>query len=512
MTPEKWKRVNALFGGALELEPHERAAFVNRECGGDAILRELLESVLASYDDLEKELESEQGERKPLSAGQRLGRYRIEREIDRGGMGIVYLAEDTRLGRQVALKVLPPEMMHDPRQRARLEGEAKAAAQLHHAGLATVHELDDFDGVLYIVSEYVSGRNLRDELERGVLSLEPLLETCRDIADALAHAHAHGVVHRDLKPENVIRTEDGRVKIVDFGLALVDGPAHGMPPGRRWTRADLTPGTPAYMAPEQIRGGTVDFQADVFSFGILLYELASGMHPFEGPDTPSTLVRILHFEPCPLPPLCGVPPELDRIVQRCLQKNPEHRYLSTHDLVVDLDRLCRRIIAPGTMQSAAEGSTTRAKPELARGDARWWWRFHQVAVTIFYVIAALGAWTIRDVTEDLFGEALFYAAVPCAVLPGALRLHFLFLDRVDPAALGTQMRQTGPRVRLCDWALTVLLLLMAVRVMMLNTAIAGAIVAVAVGFGVSVFAVEPITRRAAFGRPTGIRRRRMFGS
>ncbi len=224
--------------------------------------------------------------------GRSIGPYRIDREIGRGGMGVVYLAEDTRLHRSVALKALAPALLVDAKQKERLRREARAAASLSHPSIATVYALEEFEGDLYVVSEYVRGGNLRAYLEKGPLPLATLLEVAVQTAEGLAAAHEKGVIHRDLKPENIVRYEQGNVKILDFWIALLSTPDPGT---QRLTEVGTLIGTPAYMAPEQLEGESVDFRSDIFAFGILLYELACGSNPFESQTAISTIARILRL-------------------------------------------------------------------------------------------------------------------------------------------------------------------------------------------------------------------------
>ena len=273
--------------------------------------------------------------------GQRLGHYQIRRLLGEGGMGIVYLADDTRLAREVALKAVRAQFADDPVRRARLEREAQAAAALTHPGIATVYALEEFDGRLFISSEYVAGETLRTELGRGPLSGTRLLETAIGIAQPLAAAHARGLVHRDLKPENVIRTPEGAIKILDFGLArLQDRQSRD----QAITTQGTLLGTPAYMSPEQIRATDVDFRSDLFSFGIVVYELATGVNPFAGGDPASTIARILEVEPARLAERVPVSSAntaglgaLTRVVTTCLQKDRNARYQSTRELEAALD-------------------------------------------------------------------------------------------------------------------------------------------------------------------------------
>ncbi len=372
MDPERWRRVGELFHRALEHDAEGRSRFLDEACGGDAGLRAEVDSLLAHHEDgappavptppevvpTPSEVVPSPPEVVPtppedaaggdkaggagLTAGRRLGPYRIIRKLGEGGMGVVHLAEDTRLGRRVAIKALPPRFTRDERRRRRLRREARAAASLTHPGIATVHALEEFDGVLCIVSEYVAGETLRQELAAGPLPPADLLDTATAIARALAAAHEGNVLHRDLKPENVIRIqdtgiEDAGVKIVDFGLARFGDPEAAAASATQLTAPGAMLGTPGYMAPEQIRGEPVDFRADLFAFGVLLFELATGSHPFTSATPVSTVARVLEATPPDLRQLApACPAALAAVISRCLQKDPAQRYAATRELVDDL--------------------------------------------------------------------------------------------------------------------------------------------------------------------------------
>lgn len=261
MTADDRARIETVFGGALEQTPAERASFVSASCVGRPDLAREVLSLLDAHDRagdflshppvLEPAADSvdEPGAR----VGCTIGSYHVLAELGRGGMGVVYLAEDTRLGRQVALKALPSGRALDPTARARLHREARAAAKLAHPGIATVYALEEIDGELFLASEYVRGQTLRAELDAGPVDDHRVVDTALQIARALAAAHSAGVIHRDLKPENVMRTGDGSIKVLDFGLARI-----GLPEADSLTREGALLGTPAYMSPEQIRGDALD--------------------------------------------------------------------------------------------------------------------------------------------------------------------------------------------------------------------------------------------------------------
>jgi len=298
MTSDQRRRVRDLFEAALDRDPAGVESWVAREAGDDPIVRDEVLSLVEHHSragvflsDPIVDRAPDLLEEEPLAAGAVVGAYTIVREIGRGGMGCVYLASDARLGRTVALKALAPHLVREPAQRERLKREARAAAGLTHPGICTVYALEEIDGDLFIVTEFVDGHTLGEEIRSGRRpSSADVMRTAQELAAALASAHASGIVHRDLKPDNVKRGRDGRLKILDFGLAQFD-PAHAAPMPRV-TQPGVMVGTPAYMAPEQIKGLPVDARADVFAFGVLLYEYACGVHPFEGSSTLAVVARV----------------------------------------------------------------------------------------------------------------------------------------------------------------------------------------------------------------------------
>jgi serine/threonine protein kinase len=272
----------------------------------------------------------------PLSPGAKLGNFEIVELIGRGGMGEVYRARDSRLKREVAIKVLPAELARDPDRVARFEREARAAGALNHPNIVAVYDIGREDDTYWIAAELVAGESLANAIRRGPLAVPKALEIATQIADGLSAAHAASIVHRDLKPANVMVTRDGRVKILDFGLAL-----------RRRTSQDSTTmdmtdegavmGTVGYMSPEQVRGETVDHRSDLFSFGVILYEMLGGKRAFAGASSVEVMHAILKEEPGELP--ASVPPACDRIVRRCLQKDRERRFQTALDLGFALESL-----------------------------------------------------------------------------------------------------------------------------------------------------------------------------
>jgi Tol biopolymer transport system component/tRNA A-37 threonylcarbamoyl transferase component Bud32 len=320
-----------------------------------------------------------------LLTGTRLGAYEVGERIGAGGMGVVYKARDTRLDRFVALKVLRPDLVASAERTGRFVQEAKAASALNHPNIVTVHDIIGADGVDVIVMEFVEGKTLDQLIARGGLRLKDLLHYATQAADALAKAHAAGIVHRDLKPSNIMVTGDGLVKILDFGLAKLStgiGSTGASDlttmPGEVQTSEGLVVGTPAYMSPEQAEGKPVDARSDIFSFGAVLYEMATGVPVFRRDSTASTLAAVLTVTPPPpSQSVPGLPRELERIIVRCLRKEPSRRYQVMSDLVVELD----------DVKSDSSGGIEPAVRPAAPALATWLLAGGAVAVVL-----AAGAW------------------------------------------------------------------------------------------------------------------------
>jgi serine/threonine protein kinase len=274
--------------------------------------------------------------------GQTISRYLIEEKLGEGGMGIVFRAADLRLRRTVALKMIKPELVADVLLRRRLATEAEASSVLNHKGIATLYDFESDDNNSFIVYEYIKGKTLRAIQADRCLDLKELLSTFIDIADGVTAAHASGVIHRDLKPENVMIRDDGQVKILDFGLAKVSAAIRtGTTAATSVTVPGLLLGTVAYMSPEQLEGIDIDHRTDIFSLGTMLYESATGQHPFEGKSHSSTIGNILKEHPREAQWIPGAPPEIERIARKCLRKNREERYQSAREIQVDLEAVRR---------------------------------------------------------------------------------------------------------------------------------------------------------------------------
>ena len=335
MTPERWQQVREVLEGALGLTPEQRPAFLDQACSSDPSLRSDVESILASADQIESSLLPSSIMRLMLPKGTRVGHYEVQSLIGSGGMGQVYRAHDLKLDRDVAVKVLCALFLPDRDRLRRFEQEARAAAALNHPNIVAVFQMGTYEGAPYLVSELLEGLTLREHVQRGPLTIRKAVDYAIQIAHGLAAAHGKGIVHRDLKPENLFVTKDGRVKILDFGLAKLTRPK--IEATRRMakhiTDSGTVVGTVGYMPPEQVRGETADHRADIFAFGAILYEMVSGKRAFQGPTAVETMEAILNEEPLTLSRLVpAIPPQLERVVNRCLEKNPEQRFHSASDL------------------------------------------------------------------------------------------------------------------------------------------------------------------------------------
>jgi eukaryotic-like serine/threonine-protein kinase len=371
MQSERWKRIDQLLDAALELEPDKRSLFLEQNCSGDEELRKEVEALL-SFDEKAQgfiETPAYEGAGALLSTppprlreSQLLsgGRYEIISSLGSGGMGEVYRAKDLRLGREVAIKVLPERLAKDAKASKRFEREATALATLSHQNILSIFDFGADDETSYVVMELLQGETLRKRLENALLPWRETVEIAISIQEGLSAAHSKGVIHRDLKPENVFITSDGGVKILDFGLALLDrlppedltpAPAVDIPQGT----SSLIMGTVGYMSPEQFRGERVDGRSDLFSFGCILYEMLRGKRPFGGKNPSETIQSVLNDEPLPLSQTVkDLPKGLNEIVQRCLKKHPEDRYQSAQDVGADLKKLRegRKIFSPRMMWAA----------------------------------------------------------------------------------------------------------------------------------------------------------------
>ncbi len=365
MTAERWQQVERIYHEAAAQPPSKREAFLSHACAGDPELRKQVERMLSGEARPTGFLQTpaaDTGARAPagerISPGSYIGPYEIVSLLGAGGMGEVYKAHDPRLNRTVAIKVLPQHAAGDADRRERLLREARTASALNHPNIVTIHDILSAAGQDCIVMEYVEGSTLAEKIGRKGLPLRDTLQYGIQIAGALAAAHGAGIVHRDIKPQNVMVTEPGAVKVLDFGLAQLQ-PAVG--PGGETatlTAEGTIAGTVAYMAPEQAEGKRVDSRSDIFAFGSVLYEMATGRPAFQGDSKLSILTAILHQDP---PPLCAIrsdaSPELEKLIERCLRKDPVRRLHSMHDVRLLLEEL--------------RDSPAASPPQAAATKGRW---------------------------------------------------------------------------------------------------------------------------------------------
>src|SRR5262245_29231433 len=390
MNPERWRQVDQVFQAALERASEDRVAFISAACGGDDSLRREVESLLqasqqaGSYFDapaLEVAAELLAQQKIPSMVGRRLSHYQVLSLIGAGGMGEVFLAEDTRLGRRVALKVLPPAFTWDHERIRRVEREAKAASALNHPHILTIHEVGEVDGAHYIVSEFVEGETLRALIERGKLNVKEATAIAEQVTSALCVAHEAGIIHRDIKPENVMVRRDGIVKVLDFGLAKLTERRPDSVDSK--TPVDTDPGTvlgtARYMSPEQARGQEVDARSDIFSLGVVLYERITGRAPFEGVNAIDVMGAILNLEPAPLNAHApnseeAAPAELQRIVSKALRKDRDERYQLVREMLLDLKSLKQELEFEAKLKNAQAfaandgGQATMQKAEAATNE------------------------------------------------------------------------------------------------------------------------------------------------
>ncbi len=359
MNSEKWRKISEVFDAALDRPIAERAAFVVHACAGDEEVRLRVEEMLAA--DERQNLMMDRPAFKALGtfapsmlshdeaasfSGEMIGTYRLVRELGRGGMGTVYLAYDTRLGRHAALKFLPSRF-NSPERVHRLEREARSASALNHPHIITIYDFGQANGRDYIASEFVEGRTLRDYVDKPELSLNQILEVAIQVASALDTAHSAGIIHRDIKPENIMLRPDGYAKVLDFGLAKLTESQFGDTDSNApditsifETRTGVLLGTVNYMSPEQVRGQKLDGRSDLFSLGIVLYELLTGHRPFRGETWHHTMVAITDTEPKSLSGRVeNVPAAFQDLINRVLAKQPKDRYQSARELLADLEKL-----------------------------------------------------------------------------------------------------------------------------------------------------------------------------
>ncbi|HEU0174046.1 MAG TPA: protein kinase [Blastocatellia bacterium] len=415
MDTDRWRQIEDLYHAALERASGERTAFLDAACDGDQALRQEVESLL-TYDERAQRFITSPPDtiaaellaagRRPSPVGSSLGHYQILSLLGKGGMGEVYRARDARLSREVAIKLLPATFSTDKDRLRRFEQEARAAGMLNHPNVLTIYDIgaasQEDGGAPYIVSELLTGETLRERLRREGLTLRRAIDYASQIARGLAAAHEKGIVHRDLKPENLFLTKDGRVKILDFGLAklkpaptYIDPNAATQSPG---TASGVVMGTVGYMSPEQARAEEVDHRADIFAFGAILYEMLTGRRAFQGASAVEVMNAILKEEPPEISEATrGVPPALAPVIRHCLEKNQEDRFQSVADIAFCLD----------TIHATADREAATAEPARPRSMARRWMAIAAVGIVM---AAAIIIWRIQR-SDELWENPLANAHI-----------------------------------------------------------------------------------------------------
>jgi len=428
MKPERWEQIERLYHDALELPPDGRAAFIDEACGDDQDLRREVESLLdcderaqgfiaTPPDTIAAELMATA--QAPSMVGGSLNHYRILSTLGRGGMGEVYLATDTRLGRKVAVKLLHSEFMRDADRVRRFEQEARAASATNHPNILTIHEIGEAStnsGVAhFIVSEFVEGQTLRALIERGRLGVNQAAAIAGQVASALRVAHEAGIIHRDIKPENVMVRPDGLVKVLDFGLAKLTERSAAQPEvnfqaetlAHLSTEPGVVMGTVSYMSPEQVRGLKVDHRTDIFSLGVTLYEMVTGRRPFEGATMSDVIVALLTIEP---PALRSIEPaspaRMEWITEKCLAKDPEARYQSAGELLIDLKEIEQEL------KSGTDAAAAKSRRLDVTTPARW-----TMLITAIAILAAALAYALLFPNKPAVRRQSLTEVKTLAVLP-----------------------------------------------------------------------------------------------
>jgi serine/threonine protein kinase len=426
MNADTWARIKPIVAEASELPADQREAFVTRQCADPELRRQVLE-VLGSPAALSAAMAAG-----ALRSGSSLGPYVVEELIGRGGMGEVYRARDSRLDREVAVKVLPPVFALHPDRLERFAREAKLLGALNHPHICTLYDVGTEQGTNYLVMEYVDGELLADHVARGPLPLRDVLTYGMQIADALAKAHARGIVHRDLKPGNVMLTKSG-AKLLDFGLARIDPDPSGAVPLPTETADGAIVGTWQYMAPEQVEARKADARTDMWALGCLLYEMVTGRPAVEGKTQGSLIAAILKGEPSRPPANVSVPALLDHVVRRCLTKEPDNRWQSSADVRFELAWI-------------AESSDPREGPNLpptpAQSRAAWvGWATAAALTVVVVALAGTSRWRATDP-----GPAAVHLSVNVPVEAGAVRFMTQSPDGRKLAFVGYHSGSTNDSV------------------------------------------------------------------
>jgi len=416
MTPERWQQVEEVLQAALDRSPHERESFLNEACPDDEELRQDASSLVDAYDEAGDFIEEPAiahdahvllSNHEQNNIGREIGPYRIVERLGAGGMGEVYLAQDRRLDRPVALKILPAYFVSDEARLRRFQREARAASALNHPNILTIHEVGEADRVHFITTEFIDGQTLRELIAEEHLSLPEVLEIAIQIAEALTAAHAAGIVHRDIKPENVMRRRGGLVKLLDFGIAkLLEQPSSDSSEiatiAKAETETGVVLGTVGYMSPEQARALPVDERTDIWSLGVVLYEMLAYRAPFFGATRMDTMVSILERAPAPLFQFANSAQpfvsELQRVVSKALRKEIDERYQTAPEMLADLKKVRQQLEQTGAqvmddsmrdarmLQGVDEYSLSRSQYETRKARS---YRYGLQVLSVAVLIASM---------------------------------------------------------------------------------------------------------------------------
>ncbi len=491
-----------IFARVLESPPDRRAGVLDGLCGDHPELRREIEELVAAAEraistgGLRAAMVADPP---PLEPGTHVGPYVVEREIDRGGMSIIYRATDTVLHRPAVLKT--SRFARDPRFRSRLEQEARLAARLSgHPNIAVIYGLVHEDDDVYIAQELVEGLTLRQALANGPLPVDEALAAAAAIAGAMAAAHAAGIVHRDLKPENIMRLSNGTLKVLDFGIAKLDAAALETSLEQALTLPGEAIGTPGYASPEQLLGRPVDRRSDVFSFGIVLFEMLTGRHPFG--DSPRFAAALDDPDPLPAEVARAVPPVVVEILNRCLQRSPASRYESGAELERDL-------------RHAVNATTGPLPPRGSPAGPVWWWQFHLFTASIVNALIVLALWHARGWwpkwhlqpgTPDFALITVFFVPLGLACLTGTLRFNLAFTVRNHPNRIEGHYRRVRRWLKGADGTFAGLTALAALLIAADHPSWATLLIACAVSIVTVAFVIEPNTAEEAIEAVRGQRR------
>jgi eukaryotic-like serine/threonine-protein kinase len=465
MTPERWQQVDEIFHSALACEPTLRAEFLARACSGDEPLLREVSSLISFHEDPASFIETPASDvaaellakmPRKIEVGQEIAYYRLLSSLGAGGMGEVYLAEDTRLGRRIALKLLPSQFTADAERVRRFEQEARAASALNHPNIVTIHEIGRADSTNFIATEFIDGETLREHIAGRAVTLNEVLDIGIQVASALGAAHADGIVHRDIKPENVMVRPDRIVKVLDFGLAKLALPkvsavdVEAQTPSMVKTNPGVVMGTVQYMSPEQARAQDVDARTDIWSLGVVLYEMVTGRAPFEGQTPSHVIVSILDSEPPPLAGYPEAPEELERIVTKALRKNREERYQTVGELSVDLKSLKQELEVEARLKRSPQPDTGdgRITAKVDRDSAVE--TVHESAAATADVTTAHATSSAEYLFSEIKRHRLIAALAAAAVLVAVASVAYFFYpasgsEAIDSVAVLPFVNVSGNR-------------------------------------------------------------------